>query len=67
MAFRNDQDVPRFRAGVLHSGLDSLNHQRIENMIEVVEARRKQIGVHRCEFEARISQIDRSIEGCGVF
>ena len=45
-----------------HRGLHRLDAQGDEGGIEIVEARGKQIGVHRRQLEAGVAQVDRAIE-----
>ena len=44
-----------------------LHAQRVEFRVQVVEAARKQVGVHGRELEAGVAQIRRGVERDGVF
>ena len=60
---RNQQDTGTGLVRALDGGLDRLRADRLELRVQIVEAARKQVGVHRGQFEAGIAQISGAVKG----
>ena len=63
VAFRDQQHAAGARADALDGGLHGLHAQRQEALAKVVEAGREQVGVHRRQLEAGVSQVHRAVNG----
>ena len=59
----NDQQVFGLGADLLNGGLRSLYRQRQHLLRQVVPTTRKQIGINGRQFETRIADVDRRVDG----
>ncbi len=62
MVFRHHHDPGGLGTGTFNGGLHRLDTERSQRRVEIVKARREQVGVHRGELVAGVAQIDRTVE-----